>query len=87
MYFKKGSKVSHILNIEGFKFRRETTRENNKIRVVIMTLEYEYVDEVVVFDLNHIHEAEEVLKQSVFDYIENRTDELDKVMAYFSGGQ
>ncbi|MFO3691807.1 DUF1108 family protein [Staphylococcus felis] len=83
MYFKEGKKISNIFNIDGFNFRRETTRESNKIRVVIMTLEYEYVDEIVVFDLNHIHEAEEVLRQSVFDYIENQTDELDKIMAYF----
>ncbi|AKS69787.1 hypothetical protein RN70_09920 [Staphylococcus schleiferi] len=86
MHFKKGKKINQIIEIEGFKLQKQVIREKHKVRVIVLTMDYNYVDEVTVTSETDIDAAEEVLIQSVYDYIRYETDELDKVMAHFTKG-
>ncbi|ELD8171243.1 DUF1108 family protein [Staphylococcus pseudintermedius] len=81
MYFKEGKQINQIIEIEGFKLRKQVIREKYKVRVIVLTMDYNYVDEVTVTSEMDIDAAEEVLMQSVYDYIRYQTDELDKIMA------
>ncbi|MFP4913109.1 DUF1108 family protein [Staphylococcus coagulans] len=86
MHFKKSKKINQIIEIEGFKLQKQVIREKHKVRVIVLTMDYNYVDEVTVTSETDIDAAEEVLIQSVYDYIRYETDELDKVMAHFTKG-
>ncbi|MDR5603940.1 DUF1108 family protein [Staphylococcus coagulans] len=86
MYFKEGKQINQFIEIEGFKLRKQVIREKYKVRVIVLTMDYNYVDEVTVTSEMDIDAAEEVLMQSVYDYIRYKTGELDKVMARFTKG-
>ncbi|MBT2818530.1 DUF1108 family protein [Staphylococcus coagulans] len=86
MHFKKGKQINQIIEIEGFKLQKQVIREKHKVRVIVLTMDYNYVDEVTVTSESDIDAAEEVLIQSIYDYIRYETDELDKVMAHFTKG-
>ncbi|WP_340293765.1 DUF1108 family protein [Staphylococcus coagulans] len=86
MYFKEGKQINQIIEIEGFKLRKQVIREKYKVRVIVLTMDYNYVDEVTVTSKTDIDAAEEVLMQSVYDYIRCETDELDKIIACFTKG-
>ncbi|PCF80155.1 hypothetical protein B4W74_00435 [Staphylococcus intermedius] len=76
MYFKNGEEYSGIIEVEGFKFRKHVTRQDDYILIEITT-----VAETKVYDVSDVDIAQEVINVALYDYIENQTDDLDKIMA------
>ncbi|MTV23750.1 DUF1108 family protein [Staphylococcus delphini] len=83
MYFPKGEEFSGIIEVEGFKFRKHVTRQDDYILIEIADMAYKTVAETKVYNLTDVYIAQEVLSAAVYDYIENGTDDLDKIMSRF----
>ncbi|MGM7689801.1 DUF1108 family protein [Staphylococcus felis] len=84
MYFKIDQEHSNIIEVEGFKFRKYVMRCENYILIEIRDMSYHLITDTMVYDLSDVDIAQEVLSAALYDYIENETDELDKIMAYFT---
>lgn len=80
MYFKSGEEYTGIIEIEGFKFRKHVTREDDYILIEIADMAYRVIAKTKVYDISDVDLAQEVLSARLYDYIENETDELDKIM-------
>ncbi|HGE9020675.1 TPA: DUF1108 family protein [Staphylococcus pseudintermedius] len=83
MYFKNEQEHSNIIEVEGFKFRKYVMRFENYIFIEIRDMSYNLISDTMVYDLSDVDIAQEVLSAALYDYIENETDDLDKIMAHF----
>ena len=83
MYFPNGEEFSGIIEVEGFKFRKHVTRQDDYILIEITDMTYKIIPETKVSDISDVDIAQEVINVAIFDYIENQTDDLDKIMAHF----
>ncbi|HEC2240640.1 TPA: DUF1108 family protein [Staphylococcus delphini] len=81
--FPEREEFSGIIEIEGFKFRKHVTREENYILIEVTDMTYRVIAETKVSDISDVDIAQEVINVALYDYIENETDELDKIMACF----
>ncbi|MCE5527017.1 DUF1108 family protein [Staphylococcus pseudintermedius] len=81
MYFPKGEEYTGIIEVEGFKFRKHVTRQDDYILIEVTDMTYKIVAETKVYDVLDVDIAQEVINVALYDYIENQTDELDKIMA------
>ncbi|WP_353419799.1 DUF1108 family protein [Staphylococcus delphini] len=82
MYFLNGEEFSGIIEVEGFKFRKHVTRQDDYILIEITDMTYKTVAETKVYDISDVDIAQEVISAALYDYIENQTDDLDKIMAH-----
>ncbi|HDK5666775.1 TPA: DUF1108 family protein [Staphylococcus pseudintermedius] len=82
MYFPNGEEFSGIIEVEGFKFRKHVTKEKNHVLIEITDMTYKIVAETKVSDISDVDIAQEVISAALYDYIENETDDLDKIMAH-----
>ncbi|EGQ2677763.1 TPA: DUF1108 family protein [Staphylococcus pseudintermedius] len=82
MYFPNGEEFSGIIEIEGFKFRKHVTREEDYILIEVTDMTYRVIAETKVSDISDVDIAQEVISAALYDYIENETDDLDKIMAH-----
>ncbi|ENI5900937.1 DUF1108 family protein [Staphylococcus pseudintermedius] len=82
MYFPNGEEFSGIIGIEGFKFRKHVTREEDYILIEVTDMTYRVIAETKVSDISDVDIAQEVISAALYDYIENETDDLDKIMAH-----
>ncbi|MGO4060150.1 DUF1108 family protein [Staphylococcus pseudintermedius] len=83
MYFPKGEEYTGIIEVEGFKFRKHVTRQDDYILIEIADMTYRVIVETKVSDISDVDIAQEVINAAIYDFIEYQTDELDKVMAHF----
>ncbi|GAB0211287.1 DUF1108 family protein [Staphylococcus pseudintermedius] len=83
MYFPNGEEFSGIIEVEGFKFRKHVTRQDDYILIEITDMTYRLVVDTKVYSLSDTDLAQEVINSAIYDFIEYQTDELDKVMAHF----
>ncbi|HEC2198556.1 TPA: DUF1108 family protein [Staphylococcus delphini] len=83
MYFKNEQEHSSIIEVEGFKFRKYVMRYETGIFVEIRDMSYNLITDTMVHDLSDVEIAQEILSAALYDFIENETDELDKIMACF----
>ncbi|HGH0879497.1 TPA: DUF1108 family protein [Staphylococcus pseudintermedius] len=83
MYFPKGEEYTGIIELEGFKFRKHVTRQDDYILIEITDMTYRVIAETKVYDVSDVDIAQEVINAAIYDFIEYQTDELDKVMAHF----
>ncbi|WP_323697201.1 DUF1108 family protein [Staphylococcus pseudintermedius] len=81
MYFPNGEEFSGIIEVEGFKFHKHVTRQDDYILIEIADMTYKIVAETKVYDVSDVDIAQEVISAALYDYIENQTDDLDKIMA------
>ncbi|ENK7113248.1 DUF1108 family protein [Staphylococcus pseudintermedius] len=81
MYFPKGEEISGIIEVEGFKFRKHVTRQDDYILIEIADMTYRVIVETKVSDISDVDIAQEVISAALYDYIEYQTDDLDKIMA------
>lgn len=86
MHFIKGEKYTSYIEVDGFKFKKEVMRLDLGINVAIKTLGNELIGDIDVSDIDFVEQVDELLQQDIYNYIENQTDELDKIMAYFTKG-
>ncbi|NHA37094.1 hypothetical protein C1O33_10140 [Staphylococcus schleiferi] len=84
MYFPKGEEYTGIIEVEGFKFRKHVTRQDDYILIEITDMTYRVIAETKVYDVSDVDIAQEVINAAIYDFIEYQTDELDKVMAHFT---
>ncbi|MCE5572835.1 DUF1108 family protein [Staphylococcus pseudintermedius] len=82
MYFPNGEEFSGIIEVEGFKFRKHVTRQDDYILIEIADMTYRVIVETKVSDISDVDIAQEVISAALYDYIENETDDLDKIMAH-----
>ncbi|MDK3882539.1 DUF1108 family protein [Staphylococcus intermedius] len=83
MYFPTGEEYTGIIEIEGFKFRKHVIRQDDYILIEISDMAYRTVAETKVYDISDVDIAQEVLSVALYNYIENETDDLDKIMSRF----
>ena len=83
MYYKINDESKKIINVQGFQFILRVRKVTQfEVNVSIETIEQELVDEIVVADEElGVNAAREILEQSVFNWLEENTDEADRVMS------
>ncbi|EMC0275571.1 DUF1108 family protein [Staphylococcus pseudintermedius] len=81
MYFPNGEEFSGIIEVKGFKFRKHVTRYSGYILIEITDMTYKIIAETKVSDISEVDIAQEILSAALYDYIENQTDDLDRIMA------
>ncbi|MEB8306624.1 DUF1108 family protein [Staphylococcus xylosus] len=83
MYYRINDESKKIINIQGFQFILRVRKVTQfEVNVAIETIEQELVDEIVVEDEElGVNAAREILEQSVFNWLEENTDEADRVMS------
>ncbi|EGQ2898956.1 hypothetical protein JPSP56_15770 [Staphylococcus pseudintermedius] len=81
MYFPKGEEYTGIIEVEGFKFRKHVTRQDDYILIEITDMTYRVIAETKVYDVSDVDIAQEVINAAIYDFIEYQTDDLDKIMA------
>ncbi|HDA1660307.1 TPA: DUF1108 family protein [Staphylococcus aureus] len=80
MYYKTGDVCQKIINVDGFDFQLRVKRHNFSVEVVVLDHEDNSIDGLLVSDENDLYTALDILKQSIYEWIENNTDEQDKLM-------
>ncbi|HCG2148627.1 TPA: DUF1108 family protein [Staphylococcus pseudintermedius] len=83
MYFKNDGEYTSIVEINGFKFRKIVIKEDSRVTIEVLDTEMNTVSFMPVYDSSEIENAEEVILADVYKYIENQSDELDKIVAHF----
>lgn len=83
MYYRINDESKKVINIQGFQFILRVRKVTQfEVNVSIETIEQELVDEIVVADEElGVNAAREILEQSVFNWLEENTDEADRVMS------
>ncbi len=83
MYYKINDESKKIINVQGFQFILRVRKDTQfEVNVSIETVEQELVDEIVVADEElGVNATREILEQSVFNWLEENTDEADRVMS------
>lgn len=80
MYYKTGDVCQKIINVDGFDFRLRVKKRAYSVEIVVLDHEGNSIDEILVSDENDLYTALDILKQSIYEWIENNTDEQDKLM-------
>lgn len=83
MYYRINDESKKIINVQGFQFvlrvRKMTLFEVN---ISVETLDNVFIDEILVADEElDVNTAREILEQSLFKWIDENTDEADRVMS------
>ncbi|UNA87703.1 DUF1108 family protein [Staphylococcus pseudintermedius] len=58
-------------------------KEDSRVTIEVLDTEMNTVSFMPVYDSSEIENAEEVILADVYKYIENQSDELDKIVAHF----
>lgn len=80
MYYKTGDVCRKIINVDGFDFQLRVKRHNFSVEIVVLDHEDNSIDGIIVSDENDLYTALDILKQTIYEWIENNTDEQDKLM-------
>ncbi|HCY6772155.1 TPA: DUF1108 family protein [Staphylococcus aureus] len=80
MYYKTGDVCQKIINVDGFDFRSRVKKRAYSVEIVVLDPERNSIDGLLVSDENDLYTALDILKQSIYEWIENNTDEQDKLM-------
>ncbi|UXV55937.1 DUF1108 family protein [Staphylococcus aureus] len=80
MYYKTGDVCRKIINVDGFDFQLRVKRHNFSVEVVVLDHEDNSIDWILVTDENDLYTALDILKQTIYEWIEFNTDEQDKLI-------
>ncbi|BCN88920.1 MULTISPECIES: DUF1108 family protein [Staphylococcus] len=80
MYYKTGDVCQKIINVDGFDFQLRVKRHNFSVEVVVLDHEDNSIDWILVTDENDLYTALDILKQTIYEWIEFNTDEQDKLI-------
>lgn len=80
MYYKTGDVCQKIINVDGFDFRLRVKKQAYSVEIVVLDHEGNSIDGLLVSDKNDLYTALDILKQSIYEWIENNTDEQDKLI-------
>lgn len=81
MYYKIGEIRTKFITVEGYKFRIKATRMQFSIKVELMDRYEQTIEEVDISDEHiGIDNGRDFLEQFVISWIDNNTDESDRIM-------
>ncbi|MDW4160618.1 DUF1108 family protein [Staphylococcus saprophyticus] len=82
MYYKINYESKKVINIQGFQFILRVRKMTQfEVNISIETLDSLSIDEILVADEElGVNTAREILEQSAFTWIEQNTDEADRIM-------
>lgn len=80
MYYETGTSKSKI-QLLGFDFKINLYKHDDNIEVTLLNENNDFIDSVPIYDeYAGIATAQELLEQSAFTWIEQNTDEADRIM-------
>lgn len=74
MYVKK------VINVDGFDFKLAVKKQDYSILVNVLDLEDRFIDGINITDENDLYTALDILNQSIYEWIEENTDERDRLI-------
>ncbi|MEB7753315.1 DUF1108 family protein [Staphylococcus pseudoxylosus] len=81
MYYEIGTTKSKVIKLLGFEFKIALYKNEDNIEVVLAGKNNEIIDSIQIYDeYAGIATAQEILEQSAFTWIEQNTDESDRIM-------
>ncbi len=80
MYYKTGDVCQKIINVDGFDFRLRVKKQAYSVEIVVLDHEGNSIDGLLVSDKNDLYTALDILKQTIYEWIEFNTDEQDKLI-------
>ncbi|MEB8101022.1 DUF1108 family protein [Staphylococcus xylosus] len=81
MYYEIGTTKSKKIELLGFKFRIDLYKNEDNIGVMLINNKNEVIDGIQIYDeYAGITTAQEILEQSAYAWIEQNTDEADRIM-------
>ncbi|HDD6806349.1 TPA: DUF1108 family protein, partial [Staphylococcus aureus] len=80
MYYKTGDVCQKIINVDGFDFRLRVKKRAYSVEIVVLDPERNSIDGLLVSDENDLYTALDILKQTIYEWIEFNTDEQDKLI-------
>lgn len=83
MYYRINDESKKVINIQGFQFILRVRKMTQfEVNISIETLDSLSIDEILVADEElGVNTSREILEQSVFKWIDENTDEADRVMS------
>lgn len=81
MYYEIGTTKSKVIKLLGFNFKINLYKHEDNIEVTLVNESNDFIDSVPIYDeYAGITTAQEILEQSAFTWIEQNTDEADRIM-------
>ncbi|MEB7507142.1 DUF1108 family protein [Staphylococcus xylosus] len=81
MYYEIHDENRKIINVQGFHFTlRARKMVGLEVNISIETMQHDVIDEMTIDEESGIDYAREYLERSVFNWLEENTDEADRIM-------
>ncbi|HDF7531240.1 TPA: DUF1108 family protein [Staphylococcus aureus] len=80
MYYKIGDVYQKVINVDGFDFKLAVKKQDYSILVNVLDLEDRFIDGINITDENDLYTALDILNQSIYEWIEENTDERDRLI-------
>ncbi|HDG7044113.1 TPA: DUF1108 family protein [Staphylococcus aureus] len=80
MYYKTGDVCQKVINVDGFDFKLAVKKQDYSILVNVLDLEDRFIDGINITDENDLYTALDILNQSIYEWIEENTDEQDRLI-------
>ncbi|HDG4831809.1 TPA: DUF1108 family protein, partial [Staphylococcus aureus] len=77
MYYEIGDVCQKVINVDGFDFKLAVKKQDYSILVNVLDLEDRFIDSINITDENDLYTALDILNQSIYEWIEENTDERD----------
>ncbi|HCW7370373.1 TPA: DUF1108 family protein [Staphylococcus aureus] len=80
MYYEIGEVCQKVINVDGFDFKLAVKKQDYSILVNVLDLEDRFIDGINITDENDLYTALDILNQSIYEWIEENTDERDRLI-------
>ena len=80
MYYESWEVSKKIIKVDGFNFILKVHRDNWVVNVEINDIYNKFIDATNISDESEVNTAIEILNQSIYEWIENNTDEADRII-------
>lgn len=81
MYFNTGDIKTRYLNVQGFLFKLELVVFDDHVQVAVYDKEHKRIDSIDIYDETvGIETAIEIINQSIYNWIESNTNEIDHIV-------
>ncbi|HDG0817058.1 DUF1108 family protein [Staphylococcus aureus] len=77
---KIGDVCQKVINVDGFDFKLAVKKQDYSILVNVLDLEDRFIDGINITDENDLYTALDILNQSIYEWIEENTDERDRLI-------
>lgn len=81
MYYEVGTTKSKKIELLGFKFKINLCKHENSVTITLVDENNRLIDNISIYDeYSGVATAQEILEQSAYTWIEQNTDEADRIM-------